>query len=82
MFADVSYLDLNVAFIYTSIYIEVCLFVFLRKGISSSKLESLLKFLDESVTSCQERDSFLQTVQMKLDRVTGSSFDLPSGFLN
>nr|SVE80150.1 EOG090X0755 [Daphnia magna]SVE81348.1 EOG090X0755 [Daphnia magna] len=41
-----------------------------RKGISSSKLESLLKFLDESVTSCQERDSFLQTVQMKLDRVT------------
>nr|SVE75786.1 EOG090X0755 [Daphnia hispanica] len=41
-----------------------------RKGISSSKLESLLKFLNESVTLCQEKDSFLQTIQAKLDRVT------------
>nr|SVE77034.1 EOG090X0755 [Daphnia lumholtzi] len=41
-----------------------------RKGMSSSKLESLLQLLNESVTACQERDSFLQTVQTKLDRVT------------
>jgi hypothetical protein len=48
------------------------------KGICSEKLELMLKSLDESIISCLNKESFLQTIQMKIDRVTGKLFVIPS----
>nr|SVE75156.1 EOG090X0755 [Daphnia dolichocephala] len=55
-----------------------------RNGVSSSRLESLLKALNESITSCLEKDSFLQSIQMKLNRVTAlkAQFQVVASSLN
>nr|SVE74214.1 EOG090X0755 [Daphnia barbata] len=55
-----------------------------RNEISSGRLESLLKSLKESMTSCLEKDSFLKSFEMKLNRVTAlkTQFQVVASSLN
>ena len=56
-------------FLYSSI--PNCLFYYFRKEVCWEKIQRFLGNLGDSINTCLEKESFIQTIQSKIDRTSG-----------